>query len=152
MGPDAPTDPADWSIDEVVDFLCGTLTPWSQSTNAPRPDVAVLEAALRDNQVTGGVLLNHVDLQVLRDDLGLKPFGPRSNIMTAIEYLRRRSGKYRFAKSYIASSGEGDCKSAREDFTADQLALTRLSGKQIHHLPIHALAPARGTRAADPHS
>ncbi|KAJ5833722.1 hypothetical protein N7474_002033 [Penicillium riverlandense] len=91
-------DPADWGVDEVVNFLCRGTAVWSQATNAPRPDPATLETALRDNLVTGSVLLNHVNNEALRVDLGLKPLGHRSNLLTAIDYLQQRSPKYQVSK------------------------------------------------------
>ncbi|KNG82509.1 putative SNF2 family helicase/ATPase [Aspergillus nomiae NRRL 13137] len=84
--PDEGTDPVDWSVDDVVQFLChNPHTPWSQSVSgAPRPDPTSFEAALRDNLITGEVLLNDVDKSALRDDLGLRALGHRSSMLTAI--------------------------------------------------------------------
>ncbi|KAE8150404.1 P-loop containing nucleoside triphosphate hydrolase protein [Aspergillus avenaceus] len=63
-------DPLDWSVDEVVEFLChNPSTPWSKSARgAPRPDPS-FEASLRDNIITGEVLLSDVDKDALRNDL-----------------------------------------------------------------------------------
>ncbi|KAJ5495405.1 hypothetical protein N7539_000521 [Penicillium diatomitis] len=90
------SDPIDWDVAGVVAFLCNPReAPWADSTTAPRPDLTVLEAALRDNEVTGEVLLNDVDSQALKDDFGIKPLGHRSSVLRAINWLQARSPKYR---------------------------------------------------------
>lgn len=89
-------DPLDWTVDQVVEFLCHSQkTPWSQSTTPlPRPDPATFEDALRSNIITGEILLNDIDKQTLREDLGLKRIGYWSTILMAIRYLRSISRKY----------------------------------------------------------
>ncbi|TQB68873.1 hypothetical protein MPDQ_002646 [Monascus purpureus] len=89
-------DPLDWTVDQVVEFLCHSQkTPWSQSTTPPpRPDPATFEDALRSNMITGETLLNDIDKQTLREDLGLKKIGYWSTILMAIRYLRSISRKY----------------------------------------------------------
>ncbi|KAL2825636.1 P-loop containing nucleoside triphosphate hydrolase protein [Aspergillus cavernicola] len=94
-------DPLDWTVDEVVSFLChDDQTPWSQSASRlPRPDPVRFEASLRDNLITGEILLQDVDKPALRDDLGLRALGHRSSIMLAIRYLQQRSQKFQQALS-----------------------------------------------------
>ncbi|KAL4768297.1 P-loop containing nucleoside triphosphate hydrolase protein [Aspergillus nidulans var. acristatus] len=89
------SDPLDWTVDEVVAYLChNPETPWSRSNSTvPRPP-ASFEASLRENLITGEVLLQDVGKEALRDDLGLKALGHRSSIMSAIRYLQRLSPKY----------------------------------------------------------
>ncbi|KAL4819444.1 hypothetical protein BDW67DRAFT_130668 [Aspergillus spinulosporus] len=89
------SDPLDWTVDEVVAFLChNPETPWSRSNSTvPRPP-ASFEASLRENLITGEVLLQDVGKEALRDDLGLKALGHRSSMMSAIRYLQRLSPKY----------------------------------------------------------
>ncbi|KAF9890962.1 hypothetical protein FE257_005219 [Aspergillus nanangensis] len=108
-------DPLDWTVDEVITFLCHNQeTPWSQSSSqAPRPDPASLETALRANIITGEVLLHDVDKEALRNDLGLKALGHRSSILTAIRYLRGNSSKYQGVKARL-SSREGSQSISRE--------------------------------------
>ncbi|KAF7719589.1 Uncharacterized protein PECH_005486 [Penicillium ucsense] len=90
------SDPIDWDVAGVVAFLCNPReAPWAESTTAPRPDLTALEAALRDNEVTGEVLLNDVDSQALKDDFSIKPLGHRSSVLRAINWLQARSPKYR---------------------------------------------------------
>jgi hypothetical protein len=89
-------DPLDWTVDQVVAYLCySPSTPWSQSANpSPRPDPVSFEASLRENLINGDVLLNGVDKEILREDLGLRAVGHRNTVLTAIEHLRRASAKY----------------------------------------------------------
>ncbi|KAL2865644.1 putative SNF2 family helicase/ATPase [Aspergillus lucknowensis] len=89
-------DPLDWTVDEVVNFLChNPQTPWSHSSSrVPRPDPTSFEVSLRENFVTGEILLRDVDKNALRDDLGLRALGHRSCIMLAIRYLQLQSLKF----------------------------------------------------------
>jgi hypothetical protein len=94
-------DPLDWTVDQVVAFLCrNPLTPWSQSANPPpRPYPNAFETALTENLINGEMLLNHVNDVFLRKDLGLKALGHRGTVLDAIHYLQQRSVKYRRANS-----------------------------------------------------
>lgn len=90
-------DPLDWTVDQVVAYLCHNHSPppWSHSsTPAPLPDPATLEASLRDNFINGETLLNDIDQNTLREDLGLKAVGHRGTILRAVGYLRKASAKY----------------------------------------------------------
>ncbi|KAL4928677.1 putative SNF2 family helicase/ATPase [Aspergillus undulatus] len=95
------SDPLDWTVDEVVSFLChNPETPWSYSNSkASRPNPTFFEPALRDNDVTGEVLLRDVNKEALRDDLGLKSLGQRSSMMQAIRFLQQRSQKFQGFKA-----------------------------------------------------
>ncbi|OJJ48875.1 hypothetical protein ASPZODRAFT_111102, partial [Penicilliopsis zonata CBS 506.65] len=105
-------DPLDWTVEEVVKFLCDpNHTPWSQSLSAtPRPNPLTFAVTLRENQITGEVLLHDVTNGTLRDDLGLKLLGHRSGVLMAVRYLQRRSKKY--MDSLIAKSRLEDDPSA----------------------------------------
>lgn len=93
------SDPIDWGVDEVVAFLCNAESaPWAQSATSARPDPVALEAALRDNVIGGEALLNDVDSNALKHDLGVKALGHRSSLMRAIEWLRLQSPKYLITK------------------------------------------------------
>lgn len=98
-------DPLDWTVDEVVAFLChNPETPWSQSASqAPRPNPVQFESALRENLITGEVLLHDVDKETLREELGLNAIGHRSSMLMAIRYLQRRSQKYQRSRVELAS-------------------------------------------------
>ncbi|PLB43170.1 hypothetical protein P170DRAFT_418954 [Aspergillus steynii IBT 23096] len=98
----ASSDPLDWTVDEVVGFLCHNPDqPWSQSaTRGPRPDPASFETALRDNFVTGEVLLHDVNKTELREDLGLKTLGHVSSMLRAIRFLQDNSLKFKGNRGY----------------------------------------------------
>ncbi|KAL4942626.1 hypothetical protein BDV06DRAFT_158737 [Aspergillus oleicola] len=94
-------DPLDWTVDDVVKFLCqNPETPWSNSkSKIPRPDPFCFETSLRNNFITGEVLLQDVDKEALRDDLGLKALGHRSSMMLAIRFLQQRSQKFQSSRA-----------------------------------------------------
>lgn len=97
------SDPIEWGVEDVVDFLCSpTSAPWALSVTSPRPDPAALAAALRDNEIAGEALLYDVDPQAIKDDLGVKALGHRSSLNRAIEWLRARSLKYQRSKTNAA--------------------------------------------------
>lgn len=100
-------DPLDWTVDDVVDFLCYTAeTPWSKSAVRNRPDPVSFEAILRENFITGETLLHDVDAKNLNGDLGIKALGHRSSVLRAIQYLRERSGKYQSTQENPKSQSE----------------------------------------------
>ncbi|KLJ12965.1 hypothetical protein EMPG_12064 [Blastomyces silverae] len=86
-------DPFDWSIDQVVANLCLSSAPWTRSS-LPRLDLTTLETALRENDVTGEILLTEINRATLAQDLGLKSLGQRATIFRAVEYLQNLSRKY----------------------------------------------------------
>ncbi|KAL4737534.1 hypothetical protein BDV11DRAFT_216651 [Aspergillus similis] len=120
------SDPLDWTVDEVVTYLChNPETPWSRSNSTvPRPP-ASFEVSLRDNLITGEVLLQDVEKEALRDDLGLKALGHRSYIMSAIRYLQRLSPKY-------------------------QAAISEQTAKMTSLSPVHPQPPLHHTSAQSP--
>jgi SNF2 family DNA or RNA helicase len=94
-------DPWDWSVDQVVGELCrvGSNRPsWSSPTDH-LPDPVVLEQELRDNDVTGEVVLTGVTNDVLRNDLNIKSMGQRHAIQKGIHHLRLRSQKFQASAS-----------------------------------------------------
>lgn len=120
-------DPTEWTTDEVVKFLCNPdSAPWASSKEVPRPDPVEFEASLRENVITGEILLHDVDNQVLRDDLGVKAFGHRSSVVKAIEWLQNRSAKY---------------QSSRRDSSAEDLPATNsaFTPSQVFSPPIEGL-------------
>jgi hypothetical protein len=88
-------DPLDWSVDQVVAFLCHTPSTWSSL----RPDPIKFEVALKKQRVNGNVLpsllLKGVNEEILRKDLGLEAFGDRFVVLEVIRHLQQRSVKYR---------------------------------------------------------
>lgn len=89
-------DPWDWNVDRVVQELCTTHRTWQpQSPAMPIiSDPHSLETILREQEVTGSVLLGEINMDVLKDDFGIKALGRRSFIMSAIDQFRSRSVKY----------------------------------------------------------
>lgn len=90
-------DPFDWTVDQVVTYLChDSFETWARSGAAPpRPDPKHLEGMLRENDVTGEILLTEVDKSTLVQDLKIKSLGQRATILKAVKYLQRFSEKYR---------------------------------------------------------
>lgn len=89
-------DPWDWSVDQVVNEFCrvGEDRPAWCSSKDRLPDPTVLEQALRENDVTGEIMLIAITKDVLRDDLGIKSMGQRHAVGKGIDYLRLRSQKF----------------------------------------------------------
>lgn len=125
-------DPWDWSIDRVVQEFCTVKRSWElRSSSMVVPDPEPLEAALRDQEITGDTLLNELDNAVLKTELGLRTIGQRAYVNHGISALRLRSAKYRAANQVqppvisrlmldelarlIKTSSEGFADQARED-------------------------------------
>jgi len=72
----------------------------SIATSGCRP----FKAALQEHQINGEVLLNDVDKELLRKDLGLEVAGQRSWVLAAIRYLQRKSTKYQTANPAKANA------------------------------------------------
>lgn len=102
-------DPFDWSIDEVVAYLCyASFESWARSTiPPPRPKPELLENALRENDVTGNVLLTEINKQVLSEDFGVKSLGQRATVIHAVQHLQGLSQKY---KEHVGQLGLVDIK------------------------------------------
>ncbi|CRG88610.1 Transcriptional regulator ATRX [Talaromyces islandicus] len=102
-------DPFDWSVDQVVQYLCyNTSTPWTSSKNpSPMPDRQPFESALREHGITGEVLLNGRLEPFFRSTLKLHE-GPFYSVDRAIQYARRNSAKYQAVfnqeRLYLAAS------------------------------------------------
>ncbi|KAJ5853626.1 hypothetical protein N7534_006169 [Penicillium rubens] len=85
-------DPKDWTVDELIKFLCHDK-PGDWSNNLACPDLVRLEASLRENLVSGLSFLKITDGHV-KEDLGVKPISQRQYILEACNWLQRRSPKY----------------------------------------------------------
>jgi hypothetical protein len=90
------SDPWDWDVDRVVQELCTTNRSWQpRSSSMTISDPSSLEQALRQNEVTGSVLLVEMfDDGVLKDDFGLKVLGRRAFVRSAIVAVRLQSAQY----------------------------------------------------------
>lgn len=88
-------DPFDWSVDQVVQYLChNSSTPWSTSKNpSPLPDRGPFESALREHGIFGEVLLNGRLDNFFRSVLKLTE-GQCYSVEKAIQYAQRKSAKY----------------------------------------------------------
>ncbi|RAL05549.1 putative SNF2 family helicase/ATPase [Aspergillus ibericus CBS 121593] len=131
-------DPIDWTVDEVVQFLCrNPETPWARSSSrAPRPNPVTFEATLRENEVTGEVLLHDVDKETLRDDLGLRALGHRSSMLMAIRYLQRNSPKFQDSRTLLSVPHEDQYSSAAPVFPQ--------FNSPSYHIPLsHDVTPQR---------
>ena len=95
-------DPWDWSIDTVVAYFCdpqGPLFPrFSNSIN--RND---LEAVLRDNQLSGDLILE-VDDNAARGYLGIRTIGALIGFRRALQALRQQSAKWQIYLAQNTSS------------------------------------------------
>lgn len=97
-------DPYDWSVDQVVHYLCrNESTPWSISKHpSPLPNRQSLEAAIREHGITGEVLLEGHLEDFLRNSLKLKE-GPFYTVKKAIQYAQRQSHKYQAQQTHEPS-------------------------------------------------
>jgi len=88
------SDPWNWTVDQVVYNLCVSDDLWADRRNSRRPNAVLLEQKLQEHGIDGATLIEHVDMDVLRGDLGIKAFGEASSIKYAIEKLRNMSPRY----------------------------------------------------------
>lgn len=87
-------DPWDWSVDRVVQELCTPNRSWEPGPPTPMPpDPIKFEEALREQEISGAVLLVDVNDDVLRLDFGLK-VARRRFVKSGIDILRLRSARY----------------------------------------------------------
>lgn len=64
------------------------------SLSQPRPDLVLLEQAIRDNEISGYVLLMDVDDNAIINDLGIKKLGQRSFVRCGRDAIRQKSAKW----------------------------------------------------------
>jgi hypothetical protein len=81
-------DPVDWTVDEVVQFICHE-EPGEWSHNLPRPDLQALEIALRDNFISGPAFLKLTYAMV--KDLGVSVIAHCQYVLAASESLQQLS-------------------------------------------------------------
>jgi hypothetical protein len=86
-------DPLDWTVDQVVAYLC--YGPSTAVGPSRRPDPVVFGPVLRENLIDGVVLLTDMNNETLCTDLKLQAYGHRSWVLATIKYLRNLSFKYR---------------------------------------------------------
>ena len=89
------SDPWDWSVEEVVAAICPEDSLLRRISGHQRLlDHTGFAKILREQDVSGSILLTQVDNACLRDDLGLRTVGSRGSVVLLIAHLRRRSSKY----------------------------------------------------------
>ncbi|CAI7609573.1 unnamed protein product [Penicillium viridicatum] len=84
-------DPQDWTVNELVAFLCHEK-PGQWSYNLACPDLVALEISLRENMISGAAFLLFNDHWV--KELGIKAVVHRQYLMQAKKWLQRRSPKF----------------------------------------------------------
>jgi SNF2 family DNA or RNA helicase len=92
----ASDDPWDWSVTQVVQEFCRNdrdRPAWCSPTDH-LPNPTDLEEGLRENDVTGELMLTAVTKEVLRDELHIKSMGQRYAVEKGINFLRSRSQKF----------------------------------------------------------
>lgn len=90
-------DPVDWTVDEVVQFLCHeSAGEWSY--NLPCPDLVALEAALRRDFVTGNVFVE-ITYEMVKD-LGVTGIGRCQYVLAASRWLQRQSPKLQIGQQW----------------------------------------------------
>ena len=93
-------DPWYWTVDRVIRELCTDDRTWTPQTQThSKPDPARLERNLREQEVTGSTLLNHVNDELLKSEFEVKILGQRSYLLGAIDELRSKSIKFQLQSS-----------------------------------------------------
>ncbi|KAH6682071.1 hypothetical protein B0J14DRAFT_695530 [Halenospora varia] len=88
-------DPWDWCLDRVVQELCTENRTWQPRSKATlQPDPIFLEQALREQEITGDALLQHVSDDFMKSDMNIKALGRRMFVHSAIAELRSMSPQY----------------------------------------------------------
>lgn len=88
-----PSDPWDWSVDDVVEQFCRQRSLLDRRPNARFPDPSTFEQVIRENDIDGSTLLLDVDKAAVKE-LGITKLGELSAIQYAVELLRRRSPQF----------------------------------------------------------
>lgn len=89
-------DPYSWTVEQVCTFFQdGVQVLLNSIPGKPQlPALPPFLEALKDNDVSGFVLLSSVGTSDLRDEFGVRSFGQRSTILHCINKLRERSSAY----------------------------------------------------------
>ena len=100
-----PTDPWDWSVEEVVAALCDSNSSVRKAHHSSSyPDEVALAAKIRELDVTGLALLKKVDENCLRNDFSIKSIGHIASLEELIEVLQLESAKYQAREAHRSSS------------------------------------------------
>ncbi|KAI0905039.1 hypothetical protein F4823DRAFT_567141 [Ustulina deusta] len=114
-------DPWGWDVDRVVQELCTSNRSWHlSSTPLKLPPLDQLEAALRQHEVDGEVLLTY-DQAELCAELGIKILKHKSTFKNAIQDIRLRSNRYRIYRKRQASDLEDAEELVNNDHPPDEV-------------------------------
>jgi SNF2 family DNA or RNA helicase len=143
---DSSSDPFDWSVDRVIYEFCRNPHPtWSSNNNPPRvANVTALEQAFRKNDISGEPLLVLVDLEVLKNDLGIESLGERYYIMRAIESLHNTSPKYHLHRRSHPSNFSRSGPPSGRGFISPQITHSNFSAYPFSPYPVMTGEPQSG--------
>jgi hypothetical protein len=88
-------DPWAWTVDELVAQICHSSSFYQATGCRPDdvPNAVLLEAQLRDQEVTGATFLT-LDSNALRSEFGIQNLGQRRALHLVIDLLRQQSAAY----------------------------------------------------------
>jgi len=143
---DSNSDPFDWSVDRVIHEFCRNPHPtWSSNNNPPGvANVAALEQAFRENDINGEPLLVLVNLELLKNDFGIKSVGQRYYIMRAIESLRNVSPKYHLHQRSQTSNFSRTGPTSGGGFISPQITHSNFSAYPFSPYPVTTGEPQSG--------
>ena len=97
------SDPWTWGVDEVVAHVCDVRnTEIAAVRPQSRPNMEVLEQALRENDIDGPALLVEVTTDTMKSHLGVKSLGHCATINRVIKALQLKSPAYLRARQQEA--------------------------------------------------
>ncbi|KAI3337271.1 hypothetical protein HD806DRAFT_33086 [Xylariaceae sp. AK1471] len=107
-------DPWNWDVERVVQELCTPNQPWYRSSAPLKlPPLDKLEAALREHEVDGELLLTY-DQTELCAELGIRVLKHKATFKNAIKDIQLRSNRYRLYRKRQASEFEEEEEVADE--------------------------------------
>ncbi|KAE9379004.1 hypothetical protein N431DRAFT_460313 [Stipitochalara longipes BDJ] len=129
------SDPWDWGVDRVVRELCTANRSWQpRSAGQTISNPSSLEQALRHHEVSGCVLLEHVDDMVMKDDLGLTVLGRRAFVRSAITELRLLSAQYQaYQRAHHPENAASEISRGIQNFLQRFPAHVSASGIPVGH-------------------
>lgn len=150
----ASTDPCEWSVAQVVDYVRHSLV--NEIATLPGSvtfDANQVASKFEACEVNGYALLNLINATTLREDLGLTSMSVRNGILHFLHILRERSTKFKAVKdeqahAILAPIGSSESVAdptprASEHFVQDA------SGRKRRKLNLQALTPVISEAPAD---
>ena len=143
-------DPWDWSVDRVVQEFCTSNRSWQlRSSSMQMPEPVALEHAIREQAITGSVLLIDIDDRAIREDLRVTKLGWRSLIRCGIEELRQKSQKY--IAWYAHRTGHDNLSSPHPSLHSFQNIPPQLSPRPTLISPLHSSNTSNLRTGHSPH-